>query len=120
MPVCFTTIKFLGHIITSEGVEVDPAKTDSIRQYPTPTTQKQIRSFLGMVNYYRKFIEGFSKIAAPLNTLLAKNTKFMWNPEKSLENLYQALITAPVLSIPEPSKTLLYPVMPPTLQLDIS
>lgn len=66
-------LKFLGHIITREGVEVDPAKTDSIRQYPTPTTQKQVRSFLGRANYYRKFIEGFSKIAAPLNALLAKN-----------------------------------------------
>lgn len=107
MPFCLQQLKFLGHIITREGVEVGAAKTDSIRQYPTPTTQKQVRIFLGMANYYRKFIEGFSKIVAQLNALLAKNTKFIWNQEcqTSFKTLKQALITAPVPSYPDPSKT---------------
>ncbi|MEW8546122.1 MAG: reverse transcriptase domain-containing protein [Candidatus Thiodiazotropha sp.] len=95
-------VKYLGHIITKDGVEVDPDNTSKVRSFPRPKSQKEIRTFLGLCNYYRRFIENFSKIASPLNALLAKDRKFVWNEacETSFNKLKEALITAPVLKYP--------------------
>lgn len=76
-----TEIKFLGHIITGSGVHPDPEKTSAIENFPQLKTQRNIKGFLGMVGYYRRFIPSFSIKAAPLTNLLKKNTKFIWTDE---------------------------------------
>ena len=70
---------FLGHIICSEGVEVDPKKIEAVRNWPKPLTPTDIRSFLGLSCYYRRFVSGFASIASPLNTLTQKSKKFEWS-----------------------------------------
>ena len=68
-------VLYVGHVITKDGVQVDMSKTDAIRTFPAPKTQKDVRSFLGVCNYYRRFVENFSKIATPLNQLPQKRCK---------------------------------------------
>ena len=96
-------VLYLGHIITNEGVQVDTSKTDAVRTFPRPKTQRDVRSFLGLCNYYRRFIQNFSKIATPLNQLLQKDIQFNWtdNCETAFNDLKQALITAPMLRYPD-------------------
>ena len=96
-------VSFLGHIISEEGVEVDPAKVDDIVNWKRPTTVTEIRSFLGLVGYYRRFVKDFSKIAGPLSSLTRKKEKFEWTDkvEKSFQELKRRLTTAPVLTLPE-------------------
>ncbi|XP_073031257.1 uncharacterized protein [Primulina eburnea] len=95
-------VALLGHIISRDGVEVDPSKVEAVREWPKPKIVTEIRSFLGLAGYYRKFIQGFSYIAVPLTSLTKKNTKFIWGSEcqDSFDKLKQALITAPMLSMP--------------------
>lgn len=96
-------VLYLGHVITKHGIEVDASKTDAVRTFPRPKTQRDVRSFLGLCNYYRRFIENFSKIATPLNQLLQKEAKFVWTEkcEAAFKNLKQALVTAPMLRYPD-------------------
>ena len=68
-----TETKYLGLIISTDGIKMDPAKVNAIRQWDTPTCVKEIRSFIGFCNFYRQFIKNFSKIAGPLNTLTRKD-----------------------------------------------
>lgn len=77
----------MGHHISKEGIKVDPKKVEIIQQIETPKTQIDVRSFLGHAVYYRRFIEGFSKIAKPLFTLLKKDIEFLWTDDcqKSFE-----------------------------------
>ena len=93
----------MGHIITNEGVQVDSSKTDAVCTFPRPKTQRDVRSFLGLCNYYRRFIQHFFKIATPLNQLLQKDKQFNWtdNCETAFNDLKQALITAPMLRYPD-------------------
>ncbi|CAC5404338.1 unnamed protein product [Mytilus coruscus] len=101
-------VKYLGHIISKEGIKVDPEKTKAISTFPVPTRQKQVRSFLGMCNYYRRFVDSYSKIATPLNGLLKKERErsFKLNKEcqVAFNNLKQALLTPPVLAYPDMNK----------------
>ena len=69
----------MGHTICKEGIKVDPKKVEAVAQWPRMTNVIEIRSFLGLARYYRKFIKDFSKIAAPLTRLTRKQEKFMWN-----------------------------------------
>jgi hypothetical protein len=96
-------VQFLGHIINSKGIHVDPIKIEAVRNWPPPTTPTEIRSFLGLAGYYRRFIENFSKIALPLTKLTHKNEAFIWNEEQDLafEILKDKLCHAPVLSLPD-------------------
>ncbi|KAM6587305.1 hypothetical protein CsatA_009910 [Cannabis sativa] len=81
---------------------VDPGKIEAVKNWPRPKTVTEIRSFLGLAGYYRRFVEGFSKIAMPLSELTRKNQRFIWSDkcEKSFQELKQRLITAPVLALP--------------------
>ncbi|XP_073152945.1 uncharacterized protein [Henckelia pumila] len=96
-------ISFLGHIVSAKGIEVDPSKVEAVRNWDVPKNATEIRSFLGLAGYYRRFIQDFSKIALPLTSLTRKGVKFVWSEqcEKSFTELKERLISAPVLAIPE-------------------
>ena len=74
-------VEFLGHVVSEEGLRPNPRLLDSIRQIAVPTTVTEVRSFLGLVGYYRRFIKGFSEIATPLNRLLEKGKEIQWTAE---------------------------------------
>ncbi|XP_056168682.1 uncharacterized protein LOC130138489 [Syzygium oleosum] len=100
-----TRVAFLGHVISGEGISVDPAKIEAVMNWPRPTTVTEVRSFLGLAGYYRRFVEKFSAIAMPLTRLLKKDMKFEWTDkcERSFQELKQKLTTAPVLTLPSGS-----------------
>jgi hypothetical protein len=81
-------VPFLGHIISNGGISVDPAKVKEIMEWSIPTTVTEVRSFLGLAGYYQRFIEGFSKIAKPMTSLLEKGREFKWD-EKCQESFDQ-------------------------------
>ena len=87
-------------------MEVDPTKVASVTKWLAPTSVGEIRSFLGLAGYYRRFIENFSKIAKPLSNLLQKHVKYVWTPECDIafNTLKEKLVTAPVLTPPDESK----------------
>src|ERR1051325_3891565 len=97
---------FLGHIISAEGVRVDPQKVEAILSWERPTTVTEVRSFLGLAGYYRRFVEGFSKLALPLSKLTRKEVRFQWSPEceQSFQELKKRLVTAPILTLPMSGK----------------
>ena len=78
------TVKFLGHIVTADGIGVDPEKISTIQDWPLPQCVTQMRSFLGLASYYRRFIEGFGKIAAPLTKILENNRPFVWEDDAKM------------------------------------
>ena len=99
-------IAYLGHVIYAKGVSTDPAKITTIQQWPTPTNVKEVRGFLGLSGYYRKFIKHYRIIAKPLTELLKKGMPFVWTSvtEEAFVVLKQALTSAPVLAVPDFSK----------------
>src|SRR5512136_2986103 len=96
-------VKFLGHVISSGGVAVDPSNVESVLSWKQPKNVSEIRSFLGLAGYYRRFIEGFSKLARPMTELLKKEKKFRWSTacEDSFQEMKKRLTTAPVLTLPD-------------------
>ncbi|GJV60583.1 putative reverse transcriptase domain-containing protein [Tanacetum coccineum] len=99
-------VQFLGHVIDSRGIHVDPAKIESIKDWASPKTPTEIRQFLGLAGYYRKFIEGFSKIAKSMTKLTQKGIKFDWGEkeENAFQLIKQKLCSAPILALPEGSE----------------
>lgn len=97
------SIKFLGHIVSESGVQTDPEKTEAVKNWPRPKNQKQLRSFLGLCSYYRRFVSKFADIARPLHKLCEKNSAFNWNDqcEDAFVNLKEALISPPILAYPK-------------------
>lgn len=95
-------IVYLGHVISEAGVGTDPSKITAIQQWPAPTSIKELRGFLGLAGYYRKFVKHFSIIAKPLTTLLKKHSIFIWNPEHeaAFQTLKLSLCQAPILALP--------------------
>ena len=95
-------VQFLGHMISSEGIKVDPLKIEAVMNWERPKTPTKVRSFLGLAGYYRKFVQNFAKIATPLTKLTRKNKKFVWNDkcEESFQELKKRLVSAPVLALP--------------------
>ena len=83
------SVSFLGHVVTKGGIQVDPQKIEAVSEWPRPTTVIEIRSFLGLAGYYRRFVQDFSKIAAPMTRLTQKNVKFVWSD--ACENSFQLL-----------------------------
>ncbi|GJW79747.1 putative reverse transcriptase domain-containing protein [Tanacetum coccineum] len=82
---CIPKVQFLGHVIDSKGIHVDPAKIKSIKNWASPKSPTEIRQFLGLVGYYRRFIEGFSKIAKPITKLTQKKVKFEWGDKQEAD-----------------------------------
>ncbi|GJT90153.1 putative reverse transcriptase domain-containing protein [Tanacetum coccineum] len=99
-------VQFLGHVIDSRGIHVDPAKIESIKDWASPKTPTEIRQFLGLAGYYRRFIEGFSKIAKSMTKLTQKGIKFDWGEkeEDAFQLIKQKLCSAPILALPEGSE----------------
>ncbi|GJS05612.1 putative reverse transcriptase domain-containing protein [Tanacetum coccineum] len=99
-------VQFLGHVIDSRGIHVDPAKIESIKDWASPRTPTEIRQFLGLAGYYRRFIEGFSKIAKSMTKLTQKGIKFDWGEkeENAFQLIKQKLCSAPILALPEGSE----------------
>jgi len=99
-------VSFLGHIIYGSGIGVDSAKVEAVSQWETPKSMTEIRSFLGLAGYYRRFIEGFSKLALPLTQLTCKGKSFVWDAqcESSFNELKRILTTAPILILPKPEE----------------
>ena len=95
-------VGFLGHVVSTDGIYVDPQKVEAVANWEQPTTVTEVRSFLGLAGYYRRFIEGFSKIAGPLHCLTRKGVKFEWTDmcEGSFQTLKEKLTSAPVLTLP--------------------
>ncbi|KAL5568767.1 hypothetical protein UlMin_025342 [Ulmus minor] len=95
-------VHFLGHVVSKEGVYVDPIKIEAVSKWPVPTSVTEIRSFLELAGYYRRFVEGFSSIAAPLTALTKKGKKYEWTErcEKSFQELKNRLTSAPILTLP--------------------
>ncbi|GJY52840.1 putative reverse transcriptase domain-containing protein [Tanacetum coccineum] len=99
-------VQFLGHVIDSRGIHIDPAKIESIKDCASPKTPTKIRQFLGPVGYYRRFIEGFSKIAKSITKLTQKKVKFVWGDKQEavFQLMKQKLCSAPILALPERRK----------------
>ena len=95
-------VAFLGHVISVEGVSVDPQKIEAVVNWKPPKNVSEVRSFLCLAGYYRKFVEGFSKIAAPLTKLTRKDVKYDWvdASQKSFDELKGRLTSAPDLALP--------------------
>ena len=96
-------VNFLGHVISSQGVMVDPQKIEDILNWEVPTNQTEVRSFFGLAGYYRRFIRNFSIIASPMTELLKKNVRFEWTEEcqQCMDELKERLTTAPILTLPD-------------------
>ena len=100
-------LHYLGHIISKNGIRTNPKKTEAVSTFPVPKSQKDVRSFLGMCNYYRKFVKDYAKIAAPMNYLLRSDVQFQWTDQcqRSFEVLKQALLSSPILAYPDMNKS---------------
>ena len=103
---CCAEVEFLGHIITSKGTKCDPKKLSAIKNYPVPKDAMRVRSFLGLANYYRKFVQNFADKAHPLTKLTGKKAQFQWSEaeQSAFDTLKEALITSPILCFPDFSR----------------
>ncbi|GJT26437.1 putative nucleotidyltransferase, ribonuclease H [Tanacetum coccineum] len=106
-------VHFLGHVVNQNGIHVDPSKIEAVKNWKTPTTPSEIRSFLGLAGYYRRFIANFSKIAKPLTSLTQKNQKYVWGveQEEAFQTLKNNLCDAPILTLPDGVEDVPYWIM---------
>jgi hypothetical protein len=100
-------VAFIGHVILKGDISVDPSKVEDVLSWNAPMRVDDIQSFLGLAGYYRRFIEGFSKISKPMTELLEKDKKFEWTSayEASFQELKKRLTTAPILVMPDMEKS---------------
>src|SRR3954469_4175798 len=98
------SVEYLGHVISSQGIQVDPRKIIAIESWPAPTNVSELRSFLGLASYYRRFVEGFAHVASPLTNLLHKDVPYIWTPEcqVAIDKLKTLLSSAPILRTADP------------------
>ena len=101
-----TSIEYLGVVISQNSIMMDPAKVAGVLEWPTLTTKKEVQSFLGFVNFYRRFIEGFSHITRPLFNLTKNNSDFWWSSDKqsAFDSLKEKVTSAPILALPNDLK----------------
>ncbi|GMI77197.1 hypothetical protein HRI_001389000 [Hibiscus trionum] len=99
-------VVFVGYVVSADGIRVDPKKIEAIVEWKQPKSVTEVRSFIGLAGYYRRFVEGFSKLAAPLTQLLQKSVQFEWTDsrQRAFEKLKEALTQAPILIQPESGK----------------
>ena len=99
------SISFLGYIISQGQIEMDPAKVSAVAEWPSPPTRKRLQQFLGFANFYRRFIRGYSQVAAPLTALTSTKSVYAWTPraETAFQDLKKRFISAPILVQPDPS-----------------
>jgi len=99
-------VEYLGHIVSHEGVKVDPRKIKAIKEWKTPTSIKHLQGFLGLTGYYHKFVKNYGRIATPITTIL-KNDAFSWTPKatSAFEHHKEAMCQAPVLATSDFTKT---------------
>ena len=102
-------VTYLGHVVSAQGIAPDPDKTDRVNLWPIPHSAKEVQQFLGLANYYRRFIEDFASLAKPLHRLTKKGREFTWTQEsdQAFNTLKQKLTSAPVLALPNWSKSFL-------------
>lgn len=95
-------VSFLGHVLSENGISTDPSKLESIKNWPVPKLLKDIRSFLRLCSYYRKFVPKFADIARPLHKLTESKAEFFWNSDcqQAFDKLKRALTSSPILSYP--------------------
>lgn len=100
-------VQYLGHVIFAEGVTVDPAKTEAVHAWPEPVNVREVRSFVGLASYYRRFVPGFAELARPLHKPTEKGVPFKWTPacQAAFQALKNKLVSAPILTFPDPSET---------------
>ena len=100
------TVSFLGFIVAPGRVQMDPTKVSAVADWPTPDSRKKVQQFLGFANFYRRFVRGFSAIAAPLHALTSPQVQFRWSPEadKAFQTLKQRFTSAPILTMPDPQR----------------
>ena len=98
-------VQYLGHLVSGKGIKHLPEKLESVKKMPAPTTPKEIKQFLGLVGYYRKFIPRFADIARPMTNLTKQDVSFEWTfqCQACFEMLKDALITSPILKYPDPN-----------------
>ena len=96
------SVQFLGHVISSHGIAADPLKISTVRNWPRPTNLNELRSFIGLCSYYRRYVEGFATIAKPLHVLTGKEQPFSWGTEQeaAFQTLKERLTEAPILASP--------------------
>ena len=96
------SVQFPGHVISKDGLSVDPGKIEAVSRWAASTSVSEIQSFLGLADYYQRFVEGFSTLAAPLTTLMKKDWEFEWTDkcEQSFQELKRRLTSAPILVLP--------------------
>ena len=105
-----SSVEYLGVVVSHNSVKMDPAKVARVSEWPTPTTKKEVQSFLGFTNFYWRFIEGFSHIARPLFDLTKAESVFKWSIEEKLvfDTLKDRITSAPILALPDtPHPTML-------------
>ena len=97
------SVKFLGHIVSARGTEPDSSKVEAVRDFATPTSLTDVRAFLGLASYYRRFIKNFADIAAPLHDLTKGGQEFSWTSaaDQAFNDLKNRLCSAPILSLPD-------------------
>lgn len=104
---CVDKVAFLGFVVSAQGVEVDESKVEAIRNWTRPKSTGDVRSFHGLASFYRRFVKGFSTIAAPLTQIIKKDVSFIWGleQEEAFNALKEALSSAPLLQLPNFDKT---------------
>ena len=100
---CHDDLKFLGYRVTPEGILPDTDKISALLAFPVPSDMRQVRQFLGLTSYYRRFVNNYARHAEPLFALIRHNTPFVWNPDcqQAMDYLRSCLTSAPILSFPD-------------------